>query len=111
MIQATGGVEGARVSDDARAMMMFEANRKSATVAYLLWFFLGTFGAHRFYCGKIGTGVLQLLLSAAGWALAVIIVGYALIAVVAVWWVIDAFLIPGWISGHNMRLASELAVR
>lgn len=31
---------------------------KSKFVAYLLWFFLGVFGAHRFYCGKIGTGIL-----------------------------------------------------
>lgn len=29
--------------------------------AFLLCFFLGCFGAHRFYVGKIGTGILQLL--------------------------------------------------
>ena len=27
----------------------------------LLCFFLGTFGIHRFYVGRIGTGILQLL--------------------------------------------------
>jgi TM2 domain-containing membrane protein YozV len=34
---------------------------KSRLVALLLCFFLGALGAHRFYVGKIGTGVLMLL--------------------------------------------------
>ena len=29
--------------------------------AFLLCFFLGVFGVHRFYVGKIGTGILQIL--------------------------------------------------
>ncbi len=29
--------------------------------AFLLCFFFGVFGAHRFYVGKIGTGLLQLV--------------------------------------------------
>lgn len=31
---------------------------KSKGIAYLLWFFLGTFGVHKFYLGKIGVGIL-----------------------------------------------------
>ena len=34
---------------------------KSNVTALLLCFFLGCFGVHRFYVGKVGTGVLQLI--------------------------------------------------
>jgi TM2 domain-containing membrane protein YozV len=34
---------------------------KKILPAFLLCFFLGVFGAHRFYVGKIGTGILQLV--------------------------------------------------
>ena len=34
---------------------------KSALACLLLVIFLGPFGAHRFYVGKIGTGILYLL--------------------------------------------------
>jgi TM2 domain-containing membrane protein YozV len=44
---------------------------KSNTVALLLCLFIGIFGVHRFYVGKIGTGILMLVtLGAFGiWAL------------------------------------------
>ena len=48
---------------------------KSAGAAYLLWFFLGTLGAHRFYLGKTGSGVAQLLLFVLGWLTLGIFVG------------------------------------
>ena len=36
-------------------------SEKRILPAFLLCFFLGCFDAHRFYVGKIGTGILQLL--------------------------------------------------
>jgi len=36
-------------------------NQKSWIVALLLCFFLGALGVHRFYVGKVGTGILQLV--------------------------------------------------
>jgi TM2 domain-containing membrane protein YozV len=38
-----------------------EISPKSRLAAVLLCFLLGVFGAHRFYVGKIGTGILMLI--------------------------------------------------
>lgn len=40
---------------------MSGVSRKSKWVAFLLCVFLGPFGAHKFYVGKIGTGILYFL--------------------------------------------------
>ena len=36
-------------------------SEKNGVVALLLCFFLGTIGVHRFYAGKIGTGIVMIL--------------------------------------------------
>ena len=36
------------------ALMLFEANKKTALVAYILWFFLRLFGGHNFYLKRTG---------------------------------------------------------
>ncbi|MDX5593310.1 TM2 domain-containing protein [Pseudovibrio sp. SPO723] len=38
-----------------------ETSNKSFVAALLLCLFFGIFGIHRFYVGKIGTGILQLI--------------------------------------------------
>ncbi|MBL7075841.1 MAG: TM2 domain-containing protein [Kiritimatiellae bacterium] len=40
---------------------MSDSSPKKRLVALLLCFFLGTIGIHRFYVGKVGTGVLMIL--------------------------------------------------
>jgi TM2 domain-containing membrane protein YozV len=40
---------------------MAESSEKKRLVALLLCFFLGVLGVHRFYVGKVGSGIVQLL--------------------------------------------------
>lgn len=70
----------------------------STAIAYLVWFFFGNIGGHRFLTGRVGTGLMMLGLHILGWltwwlfGLGVLIWG-----AVGVWWLIDALLIPGWL--------------
>ena len=97
------------VSGDARAMMLFEANRKSMAASYILWIFLGVFGAHRFYNGRTGTAVAQLLMGIFGTMLVSVLgLGLLLLIPLGLWLLLDAFLIPGWVNEHNNALARQL---
>lgn len=132
--------------------ILYDANKKSKAVAYLLWFFFGVFGAHRLYMRQFKSGVVQLLswVGAMGaWymtmrpmldvvaanpemasnpedpkvreALAPIMAeafqspafyaAIALAAVLTIWWIVDAFLIPGLVRRHNEELVAGLAGR
>jgi len=59
---------------------------KSKGVAYLLWFFLGIFSAHRFYLGKVGTGILYLLTG----------------QLFGIGWIIDLFILGGMVDKYNL---------
>lgn len=58
---------------------------RDIVIAYLLWFFFGCLGVHRFYCGKVISGVIWLLTG-----------GLFLIG-----WIIDIFLIPSMVREAN----------
>jgi TM2 domain-containing membrane protein YozV len=66
---------------------------KSRTVAALFAFFLGQFGAHRFYSGKIGTAVIILVVALIGYATFLVLVGFAFLAVVGIWNLVDFIMI------------------
>ena len=96
------------MSDDTQRMMVYDANKKSMLVAYLLWLLLGLCGAHRFYMGKWFTGLVMLGMSLFSFVMMFILVGYFTIVVPALWALVDLLLIPGWVNRHNSRLISGL---
>ncbi len=74
----------ARIANDGPSMV----------VAYLFWFFLGFFSAHRFYLGRTGSAIAQLLLN-------FMIIGLF-------WTLIDVFLIPGMVRARQAAMRREL---
>lgn len=106
--------------------------RRSTVVAYLLWWFFGTVGAHNFYIGKIGWGFAHIILVVIGPALVVssVLVGtesttadaeatafglmvvgglaLALILILLLW---DMITLPGQIRRRENQVRSDLLSR
>lgn len=80
---------------DARELLLLEsevkAYGKSTLVAYLLWYFLGLFGGHRFYLRRTGTAVAMLVLS-------LTVIG---LIVTGIWWIVDIFLTYKMVNEEN----------
>lgn len=84
--------------DPRTQQLIFETQRKSTGVTYLLWLFFGFLGAHRFYLGRTGSGIAQLLMFLS-------VVG---IIPLAFWWLVDAFKIPEMVRDENVKTIREL---
>ena len=67
---------------------------KSVGVAYLLWFFLGLIGGHRFYMGRVGSAIGM----------------FFTLGGLGIWWLIDGFLIPGMIRGDLEKTRQRLTM-
>ena len=69
-----------------------DRRKKSTAATWILWFFLGGLGGHRYYLGKIGSGVaMTLTLGGLG-----------------IWTFIDIFLIMGMINKKNNEIESQI---
>jgi len=66
----------------------------STATAYLLWLFLWFISAHRFYLGRPGSAILQILTY--------------FIAIGFIWLLIDAFLIPGMIRQRQNEIRQRM---
>ncbi|WP_461452564.1 NINE protein [Mucilaginibacter sp.] len=58
---------------------------KSKSTAYILWFFLGPFGAHKFYLNKVGMGILY----------------FFTFGIFGIGWIIDLFTLGNQVDIYN----------
>jgi TM2 domain-containing membrane protein YozV len=86
-----------QMNDQQKMMFMSEMNknRKDSATAVLLAFFLGGFGAHHFYMGNTGIGILYVLLF---WTFIPAIIAF-----------IECFLMSSRVRLYNDTKAIEIA--
>ena len=101
-----------------------DRRRKSTGVTYALWFFMSWLGLHKFYLGRIATGVVYvvapwilILVFLVGFVMAesnpeaggatAVLSGLALI-VYGLWWFVDLFTIPRQVNACNENLELEI---
>jgi TM2 domain-containing membrane protein YozV len=77
-------------------MMQYNSAKKDPTIAAVLALFLGGIGAHKFYMGQIGLGVVYLLFS---WTGIPTLIGW-----------VEAFLISSQVAKHNEQKAMEISM-
>lgn len=96
---------------DSTATARYQANSRNIVIAYLLWFFLGFLGVHRFYLGRVMSGVIMLALWAMGTGLAFILIGWLFLIPWGIWWFLDLFLIPGMVRAENNAVVDRIEGR
>jgi TM2 domain-containing membrane protein YozV len=78
-------------------MAQYNAVRKDTTAAILLAFFLGSFGAHRFYLGETGMGLLYLIFC---WTFIPHLISF-----------VECFFLPERVDRYNAALAAAIAAQ
>ena len=87
------------MTDSQRLLFQSELNkvRKNKTTALLLTLLLGGVGAHRYYMGQIGLGVVYTLFS---WTFIPVIVA-----------LVELFFIQKRVDHYNEQMAQEIAIK
>jgi TM2 domain-containing membrane protein YozV len=68
---------------------------KSKSTAYILWFFLGVFGAHKFYLNKAGIGILY----------------FFTLGLAGIGWIIDLFTLGSQVDACNALIKRSSGVK
>lgn len=79
---------------------------KSTGLTYVLWFFFGSLGVHRFYLGHVWRGLAMLILSIVGWL--TLPAGIVPLGFLALWLLLDLFFIPALVDEQRGKIRRRL---
>ena len=83
----------------------WDGNR-TLLIGYVLWLFLGWVGGHRLYVGRWKSALGMAAAGFVTWIMTSMLGPY-LGFPMTIWWIVDAFLIPGWVRQANEANASK----
>ncbi len=92
-----------KLNKNEQELVKQRANGEKAdtVVTWLLWLFLGMWGAHRFYL-KRNNAILMLVLTIIGYLTAILLVGFLILLITWVWWIVDAFHINQFLKQNRL---------
>lgn len=121
---------------DTAQLVLFESEirkkSKNMWAAYALWYFFGGFGAHRFYLGRKGSAIGQLIVGLIAFfalitfyvmllqdalaykeeystsTLVPVIIAIIFGIALGIWVIVDAFLVHLWVRKHNAKVEEDL---
>lgn len=99
-----------RAQSFAMGQPVYVVQAKSTVLAYVLWFFLGTFGIHKFYLRQPIMGLLYLFLFSIGSLTVSILIGWLFLIPLGLLLILDIFTMPLRIAITN-SLAESAALR
>ncbi|MDD2789894.1 MAG: TM2 domain-containing protein [Sulfurimonas sp.] len=88
----------------------YEVQKKNMLIAYLLWWFLGLFGVHRFYMNQ-PKALLMLIVGIITFLTLFIGIGVILFIPLWIWWFVDAFFLHKWVTKYNLSLLDTYTQR
>ena len=106
-------------------LLALQGQLKKTATAYLLWFFLGALGIHKFYLKQTWTGLIYLAANFGGWiflfmawgvagpgwedvTITLIYLGCGLLAALTVALLVDLFSLPSQVNNCNQKMINKL---
>lgn len=96
-----------QAAPDREQLLRYESEKKSAGLAFVLCWFLGIWGVHRFYL-KRPHAKTMLIISLISIPLCFVFIGFISFTAVWVWMIVDLFSVSKWVKEYNVALLNKI---